>query len=250
MSQQIENLPRSENQFKLFQTPKRLGRFVLLLSMISGSCFPVFAEDLPKLTWGRSVVKVMADSKSGRVSMGSGVVIAANRVATNCHVTRAAQSITVIKGISRYKVSAQSADMQADVCVLYTQNLRLPSAKLGDVIDTEIGQRVFVFGFPGAVGLSMVRGEISARYPYQSSWIVETNAGFMRGTSGGALFDIDGRLIGLPTFMANNESGGHFYAVPTAWILHAAEKEAQPIAPLTGSTFWETEDLFLQPTNR
>ncbi len=249
MSQSVKNLTRLENQSKLLQTGKMLRKIMLFLPMISNTCCPVYAENLPNLTWGRSVVKVMADSKSGRVSMGSGVVIANNRVATNCHVTRSARSITVIKGISRYKVSAQSADMPADVCVLHTQNLSLPSAKLGDVVDTEIGQRVFVFGFPGAVGLGMVRGEISARYPYRSSWIVETNAGFMRGTSGGALFDIDGRLIGLPTFMANNESGGHFYAVPTAWILRVAEKEAQPIAPLTGSTFWETEELFDQPTN-
>ena len=221
-------------------------RDVLLVILLAYYAVDSHAEKLPNLTWGRSVVKVMADPRTGRVSMGSGVVVAPNRVATNCHVTRMAQSITIIKGISRYKVSAQSAEMTKDVCVLHTQNLRLPSAKLGNVEDAQIGQQVFVFGFPGAVGLSMVRGVVRARYAYLSSWIVETDAGFMRGSSGGALFDADGQLLGLPTFMMKNTSGGHFYAVPTAWVSQISKLQAQPVAPLSGSAFWETEKLFLQ----
>ncbi len=221
-------------------------RGVLFVVLLTFYAVDSYAEILPNLTWGRSVVKVMADSRTGRVSMGSGVVVAPNRIATNCHVTRSAQSITVIKGINRYKVSAQSVEMTKDVCVLHTQNLRLPSAKLGNVEDAEIGQQVFVFGFPGAVGLSMVRGVVSARYPYLSSWIVETDAGFMRGTSGGALFDVDGHLLGLPTFMMKDASGGHFYAVPTAWISQISKQQALPVAPLSGTTFWENQKLFLQ----
>lgn len=202
------------------------------------------AETLPSLMWGRSVVKVMPDSREGRVSMGCGVVVAANRVATNCHVTRLARSITVIKGINRYKVTAQAAELAKDVCILHTQNLKLPAAQLGHVEEAEIGQDVFVFGFPGAVGLGMVRGVVSGLHAYGSSRIIETDAGFMRGTSGGGLFDSRGFLIGLPTFMTNNAAGGHFYAVPTDWIMQVVDRDAKSIAPLQGSTFWETEALF------
>ena len=214
------------------------GFSLLLCSTLS------HAEVLPNLMWGRSVVKVMADSRDGRVSMGSGVVVAANRVATNCHVTRMAHSITVIKGISRYKVTAQAAELVKDVCILHTRNLRLPSARLGDMGGAEIGEEVFVFGFPGAVGLGMVRGVVSGLHAYGSSQIVETDAGFMRGTSGGALFDSQGFLIGLPTFMTNNEIGGHFYAVPIDWIMQIIDRKAEPIAPLQGRAFWETNTLF------
>ena len=208
-----------------------------------------YAETVPNLMWGRSVVKVMADSREGRVSMGSGVVVATNRVATNCHVTRSARSITIIKGVSRYKVTAQAAELAKDVCILHTQNLKLPTAELGNVADAEIGQEVFVFGFPGAVGLGMVRGVVSGLHAYGSSQIVETDAGFMRGTSGGGLFDSRGFLIGLPTFMANNETGGHFYAVPIDWIMQVVNRKAEPIAPLQGRAFWETESLFPDAEN-
>jgi serine protease Do len=198
------------------------------------------AETLPNLMWGQSVVKVMADSNSGRVSMGSGVVVARNRVATNCHVTRSAGSIVVSKGISSYPVIAQSALLEQDVCILHTVNLKLPAARLGKVSQVEPGDEIFVFGFPSAVGLGMVRGVVRELHVLDDDYILETDAGFMRGTSGGALFTVEGDLIALPTFMLNDENGGHFYAVPVEWVREALIQNSAPISALEGLTFWET----------
>jgi serine protease Do len=197
------------------------------------------AETRPNLMWGRSVVKVMADSKSGRVSMGSGVVVARDRVATNCHVTRSGESIVVSKGITRYPVVAQSALPEQDVCVLHTLNLELPAAKLGRISQVVPGDEVFVFGFPAAVGLGMIRGVVRELHAMGDDFILETDAGFMRGTSGGALFTAQGDLIALPTFMQNDESGGHFYAVPVEWVRQALSLNAAPVAAFSGLTFWE-----------
>ncbi len=216
---------------------------------ISGSLFLIVllltanaeAQQRPDLTWGRSVVKVMADTKSGRVSMGSGVVVAPDRVATNCHVTRNAQSIMVIKGISRYKVVLQAPNIRLDVCILYTDNLKLPIAEMGQVTDATIGNKVFVFGFPAAVGLGMVRGKITGLYNFNTGIIIQTDAGFMRGTSGGAVFSSAGKLLGLPTFMETVRSGGNYYAVPVEWVLQGLKAQAQPVGVIKGSAFWENE---------
>lgn len=207
------------------------------------------AETLPNLMWGRSVVKVMADSKQGRVSMGSGVVVSPNRVATNCHVTRAASSVIVSKGISRYRVIAQSAMPERDICILHTAGLKLPTARLGSVSKADIGKPVFIFGFPAAVGLGVVRGIVRELHPIGDDYILETDAGFMHGTSGGALFTAQGELIALPTFMVNDEDGGQFYAVPVEWINEALQQPSAPVAKLNGQAFWETGG-FVKKSNR
>ncbi|MCI0653050.1 MAG: serine protease [Methylococcaceae bacterium] len=198
------------------------------------------AESVPNLMLGRSVVKVMADSSTGRVSMGSGVVVAQDRVATNCHVTRSANSIVVSKGISGYPVVAQSALPEQDVCILHTLNLKLPAARLGKISQVSPGDEIFVFGFPSAVGLGMVRGVVRELHALGDDFILETDAGFMRGTSGGALFTAQGDLIALPTFMLKDESGGHFYAVPVEWVRKALAQHSSPVSELDGLTFWES----------
>ncbi|MGH8547900.1 MAG: S1 family peptidase [Methylococcales bacterium] len=210
---------------------------LILLSILSWAA--VGADTLPNLMWGRSVVKVMADSNTGRVSMGSGVVVAPDRVATNCHVIRSAISIIVSKGISGYPVIAQSALPEQDVCILHTLNLKLPAARLGKVSQVSPGDEIFVFGFPSAVGLGMVRGFVRELHRLGDDYILETDAGFMRGTSGGALFSAQGDLIALPTFMLNDKSGGHFYAVPVEWVRKALRQKSTPVSVLDGLTLWE-----------
>lgn len=210
-------------------------RWVLLLAAFAANA----DAPRPDLTWGRSVVKVMADTRTGRVSMGSGVVVARDRVATNCHVTRGAATIVVFKGIARYRVHAQSVNPHRDVCILHTLDLKLPPARSGRVGQSRVGDRVFVFGFPAAVGISMVRGEITGLHRYRDTKIIETDAGFMRGTSGGAIFSTSGELIGLPTFMKTSARGGQFYAVPVDWVMEAIETEAGPIGRFSESAFWE-----------
>ncbi len=197
------------------------------------------AETLPNLMWGRSVVKVMADSRNGRVAMGSGVVVAQDRVATNCHVTRSASSIVVSTGTSGYRVVAQSSLPEQDVCILHTLNLKLPAARLGKISQVAPGDEVFVFGFPAAVGLGMIRGVVRGLHGFGDDYILETDAGFIRGTSGGALFSAQGDLIALPSFMLRDAEGGRFFAVPVEWVRKALTQNPAPVVKLDGLTFWE-----------
>ncbi|MGH8476697.1 MAG: S1 family peptidase [Methylococcales bacterium] len=211
----------------------------ILILFCLGNCTANQAENLPDFRWGQSVVKIRAESTAGRFSMGSGVVVAPDRVATNCHVTRSARSISVSKGSAVYAVTAQSALLEQDVCILHTLDLKLPAARLGKISAVSQGDEIFVFGFPMAVGLGVVRGVIRKLHALDGDTIIETDAGFMRGTSGGALFSARGDLIALPTFMLNDESGGHFYAVPVEWVSKALSQNALPISALNGLTFWE-----------
>ncbi|RUM54209.1 MAG: hypothetical protein DSY87_01405 [Methylococcus sp.] len=206
-------------------------------------CQPAGAETVPNLMWGRSVVKILADTNKGRVSMGSGVVVAVNRVATNCHVIRAAVSIVLTKGIIRYPVVAQAVMPERDVCILHTEGMKLPPAHLGRLAETREGDEVFVFGYAGAIGLGLVRGKVRALHPFRGSYILETDAGFMRGTSGGAVFTARGELVAMPTFLLKTEAGGYFYGVPVEWVSEVLAMEAEPESAVEGLAFWEVGDF-------
>lgn len=220
---------------------KKIPSLAQALVLIGGltNCPAIQAENLPDLVWGQSVVKVRAESTGGRLFMGSGVVVAPDRIATNCHVTRSASAISVSKGSAAYAVTAQSALLEQDVCILHTLNLNLPAARLGKISEVSKGDEIFVFGFPMAVGLGMVRGVILNLHALDGATILETDAGFMRGSSGGAMFSSQGNLIALPTFMHRDENGGHFYAVPIEWVNKALSQQPIPVAKLKGLTFWE-----------
>jgi S1-C subfamily serine protease len=186
----------------------------------------------------RSVVKVMAYAEANRVAAGSGVVVSEGKVATNCHVTRAAHAVALFQGAVRYEVFAQAAAPELDLCLLYTAS-RLPPVKLGAAVAGEVA---YLYGYPGAIGLSVTKTQIRRLRPYRNDQLIELEAGFVYGVSGGALFNERGELIGLATFMQRKPPA--FYAIPASWISKVFNRQASPIRPLLEQPFWQTDTRF------
>jgi len=69
------------------------------------------------------LMKIQAAAGAGRVSIGTGVMVAKDTVVTNCHVTRDANYIEIWSGGQRFVASGQSADLGRDVCVLFGSGL-------------------------------------------------------------------------------------------------------------------------------
>ena len=190
-----------------------------------------------------SVVKVQSYGERGKVFLGSGVIIAPNEVVTNCHVTKEARSVMIAKGGRRYRVQTQQADVPHDLCLLHADGLDLPPIRVGETSALKTGDGVFFFGYPGGDGISFSRGAIAALYGYDGSRVIETTAGFGLGASGGGLFDAEGRLIGVTTFLPSRR-GERFYAVPADWIGPLRRHPPAEVKPLAGSAFWEgAEDV-------
>lgn len=199
-----------------------------------------------------SVVQVRAYPGPGKMLYGSGVVVGPDRVATNCHVTREALRIMVSKGPMQYPAVTQQADTRHDLCLLAIPGLPFPSANLGKTSELSVGQALYFYGYPRAIGITFSEGKVQALHPYEGSRIIETSANFTLGASGGGLFDGAGKLMGLATFLSAGHAGG-YYAVPSDWIAGLDGKEAQKIGPLQGRTFWEDVaalPAFLKPPGR
>jgi serine protease Do len=220
---------------------------LILLSFVLSS--PVWADAEDEMVFysrlAAAVVKVEASNTNGRVSIGSGVLIAEGKVATNCHVTRLAQSIEVIKGGLRETAEAQTSDLEHDICVLHVSNFNaLPIAPGRG--KPKLGQPVVALGFVGGLGPRLSSGKITSLYEHDGARVIESSAAFTSGASGGGLFDIQGNLLGLVTFLRHGkQEEGHHFSVPADWIYRMlAEKEPQPIAPLgDGAPFWQRSAL-------
>ncbi len=234
--------------------------FVIFSALLSFSAAAETENEIEFYTrLATSVVKVEAHNTNGRLSIGSGVVISDDAIATNCHVTRGAGSLEVIKGGLRAKVESQISDLEHDVCILQVTGFKAPIATTGSS-KAQVGQRVVALGYVGGVGPRLSVGNVTALFEHQGGRVIESTAAFTSGASGGGLFDEQGKLLGLVTFLRHNQEEGQHYSVPLDWIYQVlAKKQAAPVEPIKdGAPFWQqtaaNQPFFLravtQQTNR
>jgi hypothetical protein len=188
-----------------------------------------------------SVVQVRVGSAAGKGYFGSGVVVAENEVITNCHVTRQAVRIEVAKGALVFPVFGQKADMGNDLCLLRTAAMPLRVAPLRDAASVQAGEQSFFYGYSGGVEAFFAPGRVATIHPLDGSAVIETSSGFALGGSGGGLFDTEGRLLGVTTFLAAGHAGGYF-AMPAELIRRVRTLPEQEIAPIDGLALWERPD--------
>jgi S1-C subfamily serine protease len=101
---------------------------------------------------------------------------------------------------------------------------------------------VIAAGFQGGGSELVVRrGIVAALYPYDEAPVIRTNAAFESGSSGGALLDESGNLVGVLAFKARTGDSLRF-ALPTEWLsaTSAVAKAFSPVQPDSAtSAFWE-----------
>jgi serine protease Do len=198
----------------------------------------------------RSTLQIQAIAANGKQNLGSGVVIAPNKIATNCHVIRHAKRAYLSHPERLYPIIAQAALPEFDACILETKQLNLPAAKLADLESVHNGDDIILTGYPLALGLSMKRGNVIALHPYgNNDRIIEINTGFQHGASGGGVFNNKGELIGLMTFMGPEGGRLRFYVIPASWLAVGLKQEFAPLKPFSARSFWEKGE-FVKPLQK
>jgi serine protease Do len=183
-----------------------------LLPAVAGTAESVFASA------SQSVARVLVRDAGGQpVSQGSGVVIGSGTVVTNCHVTRNGSEISVKVGNEEYRASLAAEDNEHDLCKLSVPGLSAPAVALASVATLKTGQRVFAIGAPHGLELTISEGIVSALRDFPDGKVIQTSAPISPGSSGGGLFDTQGRLVGIVTFQHKFGQNLNF-AVPADWI--------------------------------
>ena len=177
----------------------------------------VYADSSPEILakLQSSVFKVSVERGSGTLQTGSAVLVAADKLVTNCHVLIWAKKIQVLRDGERWPARLIAADQEHDLCLLSAPGVPFASVTSGNPV--RIGQAVHAAGFPGGGNFSVSCGTVRALHAHDAAKVIQTNASFNPGASGGGLFDNDGNLVGILTFRAI--SGGDFHFVmPVAWV--------------------------------
>jgi hypothetical protein len=165
-----------------------------------------------------SVAKVHVVTKNGGHGVGTGVVVAKDMVATNCHILANANGVNITKFGDSFAPVALKADWKHDLCILRFQYLDLKPVELGDSETLNYEQSMFSIGFPGGPPKPQVTfGKIKALYPFDDSVVVRTDASFIMGASGSPVFDEQGKLIAISTFKSPGR-GAYFYNIPVKWV--------------------------------
>ena len=204
---------------------------------------PAQAEQTPKpefiLALSHSVAKVRVQDKNGQTGIGSGVVVAVNHVATNCHVVANARGIAVNKLGNSYAPIAMKADWRHDLCILKFDDLPLTPFPHGDSTALQYEQHVVALGFSGnAPRPTESFGTVKALIPFDDSVLIRTTSGFSMGASGGALLDYQGRLVGFTTFKSPGRDA-YYYSLPMKWVEALLKQPDILLTTPMESPFWD-----------
>lgn len=189
-----------------------------------------------------ALVKVEALAADGALSLGTGVTVAPGRVVTNCHVTRNAENITIMRGGLRWRAMKQLADVEHDFCLLSVPRLDATPAEIGKAAALAPGQPVSALGFEGGIGLQIRLGKITSIYLHDGNRVLRTSTPFTSGASGGGLFNKAGQLVGLLTFRQRGTDGNYF-SIPVEWFVPSIDnlpgyRAVAPLAPGL-KAFWQ-----------
>jgi len=161
------------------------------------------------------VVKIL-DPQGEVIGLGSGVILPSGKVATNCHVVKRGASYEVGRGKQLVSAFLDSEDLGKDICVLAGKRINGKPAQFGKTADLKVGDTVYAVGAPLGLELSISEG-IVAQLRGGPPPLIQTTAAISFGSSGGGLFDSEGRLVGLTTFQVRGGQSLNF-ALPVEWI--------------------------------
>lgn len=164
-----------------------------------------------------SVFVVKAYGMEGKeIAMGSSVLLPSGKVATNCHVIKNGMSLHVGRGKQFLDATVYGGDSDKDICLLDAPGIGGKPATLGKAATLKVGDSVYAVGAPKGLELSLSDGIVS-QLRGASPPFIQTTAAISPGSSGGGLFDDEGRLVGFTTLYIDGGQSLNF-AMPVEWL--------------------------------
>ncbi len=178
-----------------------------------------------------SVVKITSVNARSE-AIGSGDILTSNGyIVTNDHVVSGFTSFTVtLPAGGTYNAQLIGQDAQDDLAVIKIAATNLKPVSIADSSQAKTGAFAIAIGYPlglresatfGVVsGLNAAVSEAPTGPAGELAGLIQTSAQLNPGNSGGALVNLRGQLIGIPTLEATNtetntSANGVGYAIPS-----------------------------------
>lgn len=196
-----------------------------------------------------SIINHKEDNKELNIldesALGSGVIYKKDKdkayIITNNHVIEGSGKLEVVTvdGTTR-KAELVGADKVSDIAVLSIDAKGINTvAEIGDSSKLRLGETVIAIGNPLGLGDTLTSGIVSYTertipvslnqdgvYDWEQE-VIQTDAAINEGNSGGALVDLDGKVIGINT-MKISDTGveGLGFAIPANHVMETADELA------------------------
>ena len=170
-------------------------------------------------------------------SSGSGVIVSDDGyIVTNNHVIENASTVQVVLNDNRsYEAKVIGTDPTTDLALIKVKGEKLPFMGYGNSDQAKVGQWVLAVGNPFNLTSTVTAGIISAKARnigilrdennLQIESFLQTDAVVNPGNSGGALIDVNGRLIGINSAIASptGSYAGYAFAIPVNLVKKVAD---------------------------
>lgn len=171
-------------------------------------------------------------------SLGSGVIIDARKgyIVTNNHVVEDAQEIRILLLDDReLDATVIATDPLSDLALLQVEAEGLTKVEFGDSDQLSIGEWVMAIGSPFGINLNHTvtagivsakgRSDVISRGNFEN--FIQHDAAINQGNSGGALLNLDGKLVGINTAIAtggySTGNAGVGFAIPVNQVKRVIE---------------------------
>jgi serine protease Do len=156
------------------------------------------------------------------MGVGSGFIVSNDGyILTNAHVVEGASEVEVKLADKReFRAKVVGADRRTDVAVVKIDATGLPMVKIGNPVQTRVGEWVAAIGAPFGLDNTVTSGIVSAKSRTLPSDtlvpFIQTDVAVNPGNSGGPLFNMAGEVIGINSQIYSRTGGymGVSFAIP------------------------------------
>jgi serine protease Do len=163
-------------------------------------------------------VVAIGGSTAADSSQGSAVAVAPRMALTACHVVLRRELVLLVQGQRILPARVAAQDDATDRCILEATEDMEPVVGVRAVADLEIGERIFTLATPRQLDMTFADGIVSAVRMIDGVPHIQTTAAMAPGSSGGAVLDARGNLIGIIVFRHRAEANlGFAVAADSFW---------------------------------
>lgn len=218
-------------------------------------------RDVARLNMDRMVILFVYDEDGEYLGSGSGFVVGADgKIITNAHVVEGATKVKIrFQDHTEYETDeALLYDKEHDLALLQIEASNLPTITFGDSDKLELGEEVVAIGSPigfqNTVSAGLVSGlnrsafdmlsgiipeeelveeelteeELAELESMKNLKFIQTNAQISFGSSGGALFNMQGEVVGVTSSGFTFYSGDLNFAIPATDVQAFLAQKGKP----------------------
>ena len=181
---------------------------------------PPTPQEIARNAFCSTVALEVELADGGRHTLGSGFFVRKDAIATNLHVVHGVLSRCYAKLVDQtneYLIEGYThIDVERDLVILKVSDANTTEALWGNSDNVEVGDTVYAVGNPRGLDGTFSDGIISGIRWDGPDKLLQISAPISRGSSGGAVLNSKGRVIGVSA--ASRDGQNLNFAIPSNYI--------------------------------